>query len=48
VNGVYNDRLEMLYDSVMYDEEERVKEARRIWEESKGKIDKILLEWYGD
>jgi len=48
LGSVYNDRLWMLYDSVYYDEEERVKEAKRIWKESWGKIDRILLEWDGD
>ena len=48
LNGVYNDRLQILYDSVYYDKEERVKEAKRIWKESKGKIEMILLDWSWD
>ncbi len=38
----------MLMDVVEYDKEERIKEAKRLWEESWGKIEKILLEWYGN
>ncbi len=48
LGGVYTDRLQILYDSVYYDEEERVKEAKKIYEESEGKNEMILLEWEWD
>jgi len=48
LGSIYNDRLQILYDSVYYDEEERVKEAKKIWEESGGKVYKILLDWSWD
>jgi len=51
LGSVYNDRLWILYDSVYYDEEERVKEAKRLdklMEEWKGKEFMILLDWSGD
>jgi len=45
---VYTDRLKILEDSVYYDEKERVEEAIKIRKESRGKRERILLEWYGD
>jgi len=48
---VYTDRLQILYDSVYYDEEERVKEAKeldRLMEEWKWKEFMILLDWTWD
>jgi len=48
---VYTDRLQILYDSVYYDKEERVKEAKeldRLMEEWKWKEFMILLDWTWD
>ncbi len=48
LSSVYNDRIQILYDSVYYDEKERVKEAKKIYEESEGRNEMILLEWEWD
>jgi len=51
LSSVYNDRIQILYDSVYYDEEERVKEAKeldKLMEEWKWKEFMILLDWSWD